>query len=184
MFVGRGPATQECLRGWRVKEYRETHRAAGAGASKRPTREAPASQPTAEPCFAEGLMSRRDSRTSLPGSARPASTRPGLRNSPGSGACPGGVVITWQMRWLLLVDQRPLLRFLVKQRKGAPRGLQPAGGRPSSSETGHTLRFCRKTFSIFKIQLCHWSRSVRAARSPLGSFRWHGNAFVNPSHRC
>ena len=144
----------------------------------------PASQPIAEPCFAKDLMSRRDSRTSLPGSARPASTRAGLRNSPGSGACPGWVLITWQMRWLPLVDQRPLLRFLVKQRKGALRGLHPAGGRLSSSETEHTLRFCRKTFSIFKIQLCHWSRSMRGAHSLLGSFRWHGNAFVNPSHKC
>lgn len=54
----------------------------------------------------------------------------------------------------------------------------------SSSEAEHTLRFCRKTFSMFRVQLCHWSRSMRGARSPLGSFRWYGNAFMNPSHKC
>lgn len=99
-------------------------------------------------------------------------------------ACPVWLLITWRMRWLPLVDQRLWLRFLMKQRKGAPRGLHLAGGGLSSSETEHTLRFCRKTFSIFWARLCHWSRSKRGARSPLGSFRWHGSAFMNPSHKC
>lgn len=68
-------------------------------------------------------------------------------------------------------------------KKRGPEKTSP-GWRQTLPQTEHTLRFCRKTFSMFRVQLCHWSRSMRGARSPLGSFRWYGNAFVNPSHFC